>query len=108
MLLMFCYVFLIEYDGFFFVGWQVQVDQFSVQGVIEFVLVWLDFGFCDGVWIVVVGWMDVGVYVLGQVVYVDLQCDWDFFCLFEVLNWYLKFVFVVILVVVWVDEVFYV
>lgn len=59
----------VEYYGVFFVGWQCQVDQFLVQGVIEVVLV----NFESGEYIiVVVGWMDVGVYGLVQVVYCDL------------------------------------
>lgn len=55
-----------------------------------------------------VGCIDSGVYVLGQVVYIDLIKDLveDKVC--DVFNYYFKFNFVVVLEVEWVSDEFYV
>jgi tRNA pseudouridine38-40 synthase len=68
------YKLLIEYDGTPFVGWQIQANGVSVQGVITAAIE----AFCgERVHVQGAGRTDAGVHALGQVAHVDLAKDWD-------------------------------
>jgi tRNA pseudouridine38-40 synthase len=64
----------LEYDGTPFVGWQVQDNGPSVQGVITDAIA--DFA-GERVTVSGAGRTDAGVHALGQVAHVDLAKDWD-------------------------------
>jgi tRNA pseudouridine38-40 synthase len=64
----------IEYDGTPFVGWQVQDNGPSVQGVITDAIAAFT---GERVAIYGAGRTDAGVHALGQVAHVDLGRDWD-------------------------------
>ncbi|MBO0751742.1 MAG: tRNA pseudouridine(38-40) synthase TruA [Bradyrhizobiaceae bacterium] len=67
------YKLVIEYDGAPFVGWQVQHNGVSVQGVIETALA----AFCgEQVPVRGAGRTDAGVHAFGQVAHVDLARAW--------------------------------
>jgi tRNA pseudouridine38-40 synthase len=64
----------IEYDGTPFVGWQVQENGVSIQGLLTQAIA----AFCsETVSIQGAGRTDAGVHALGQVAHVDLAKDWD-------------------------------
>ena len=64
----------IEYDGRPFVGWQVQDNGPSVQGVLALAIA----AFCgEEAKVHGAGRTDAGVHALGQVGHVDLAKDWD-------------------------------
>jgi tRNA pseudouridine38-40 synthase len=64
----------IEYDGRPFVGWQVQDNGISVQGVLTAAVA----AFCgETVHVQGAGRTDAGVHALGQVAHVDLTKGWD-------------------------------
>jgi tRNA pseudouridine38-40 synthase len=68
------YKLLIEYDGAPFVGWQVQEDGLSVQGVLAQAVA----AFCgETVAVYGAGRTDAGVHALGQVAHVDFAKFWD-------------------------------
>jgi tRNA pseudouridine38-40 synthase len=68
------YKLLIEYDGAPFVGWQVQHNGVSVQGVLTAAAV----AFCgEDVHVQAAGRTDAGVHALGQVAHIDLAKPWD-------------------------------
>jgi tRNA pseudouridine38-40 synthase len=68
------YKLLIEYDGTPFVGWQMQDNGPSVQGVITDAIA----AFAgERVTVSGAGRTDAGVHALGQVAHVDLAKDWD-------------------------------
>ena len=64
----------IEYDGRPFVGWQVQDNGISVQGVLTAAVA----AFCgETVHVQGAGRTDAGVHALGQVAHVDLTKAWE-------------------------------
>jgi tRNA pseudouridine38-40 synthase len=64
----------IEYDGTPFVGWQIQANGLSVQGVLTDAVAALT---GERVAVSGAGRTDAGVHALGQVAHVDLAKDWD-------------------------------
>jgi tRNA pseudouridine38-40 synthase len=77
----------IEYDGRPFVGWQIQDNGPSVQGVLAQALE----AFCgEKVSVQGAGRTDVGVHALGQVGHVDLAKDWDEDTVRDALNAHLR------------------
>jgi tRNA pseudouridine38-40 synthase len=68
------YKLVIEYDGAPFVGWQVQDNGLSVQGVLTAAIA----AFCgERVAVQGAGRTDAGVHATGQVAHVDLAKAWD-------------------------------
>jgi tRNA pseudouridine38-40 synthase len=67
------YKLLIEYDGARFVGWQVQPNGLSVQGVLEAAVAAFS---RETVLVQGAGRTDTGVHALGQVAHVDLVKTW--------------------------------
>jgi tRNA pseudouridine38-40 synthase len=68
------YKLLIEYDGTPFVGWQLQHNGISVQGVLMAAVA----KFCgESVHVQGAGRTDAGVHALGQVAHIDLAKPWD-------------------------------
>src|SRR6516165_3707720 len=81
------YKLVIEYDGSPFVGWQVQHNGVSVQGVLEAAVT----AFCgDTAHVQAAGRTDAGVHALGQVAHVDLARDWDPDTVRDALNAHLR------------------
>jgi tRNA pseudouridine38-40 synthase len=77
----------IEYDGRPFVGWQIQDNGPSVQGVLAAAAE----AFCgEKVSINGAGRTDAGVHALGQVGHVDLSKDWDEETVRDALNAHLR------------------
>jgi len=68
------YKLIVEYDGRPFVGWQIQDNGPSVQGLLTAAAA----RFCgERVSVHGAGRTDAGVHALGQVCHVDLTKDWD-------------------------------
>ena len=77
----------IEYDGSPFVGWQVQDNGISVQGVLTEAIA----GFTgERAAVQGAGRTDAGVHALGQVAHVDLAKDWDADTVRDALNAHLR------------------
>ncbi len=77
----------IEYDGSPFVGWQVQDNGPSVQGMLAAAVE----AFCgEKVSVHGAGRTDAGVHALGQVGHVDLAKDWDDDTVRDALNAHLR------------------
>ncbi len=77
----------IEYDGTPFVGWQVQNNGVSVQGVItEAIAAFTG----ERVALHGAGRTDAGVHALGQVAHVDLAKDWDVDNVRDAINFHLR------------------
>jgi tRNA pseudouridine38-40 synthase len=77
----------IEYDGRPFVGWQVQANGVSVQGVLTAAVA----AFCgETVHVQGAGRTDAGVHALGQVAHVDLAKPWDTDTVRDALNAHLR------------------
>jgi len=77
----------IEYDGRPFVGWQIQDNGLSVQGV----LVEAVRGFSgEQVTVGGAGRTDAGVHALGQVAHIDLTRNWDAEKVRDALNAHLR------------------
>ncbi len=77
----------IEYDGTPFVGWQVQDNGPSVQGVLTEAIAAF-----TGERVVVggAGRTDAGVHALGQVAHADLAKDWDGDTVRDAINFHLR------------------
>jgi tRNA pseudouridine38-40 synthase len=77
----------IEYDGRPFVGWQIQDNGPSVQGMLAQALA----AFCgEKVSVQGAGRTDAGVHALGQVGHVDLAKNWDDDTVRDALNAHLR------------------
>jgi tRNA pseudouridine38-40 synthase len=77
----------IEYDGRPFVGWQIQDNGPTVQGVLAAAIK----GFCgQKVGVYGAGRTDAGVHALGQVAHVDLARDWDARVVRDAINAHLR------------------
>jgi tRNA pseudouridine38-40 synthase len=77
----------IEYDGAPFVGWQVQDNGLSVQGVLVAAVA----AFCgEHVHVQGAGRTDAGVHALGQVAHLDLAKAWDADTVRDALNAHLR------------------
>jgi tRNA pseudouridine38-40 synthase len=77
----------IEYDGTPFVGWQVQGNGTSVQGVLtEAIAAFAG----ERVTVHGAGRTDAGVHALGQVAHVDLAKDWDIKNVRDAINFHLR------------------
>jgi tRNA pseudouridine38-40 synthase len=81
------YKLLIEYDGAPFVGWQVQHNGVSVQGVLTAAAA----AFCgEDVHVQAAGRTDAGVHALGQVAHIDLAKPWDTDTVRDAINAHLR------------------
>jgi len=81
------YKLVIEYDGTPFVGWQVQDNGASVQGVITDAVA----AFAgERVAVAGAGRTDAGVHALAQVAHVDLAKDWDSETVRDAINAHLR------------------
>jgi tRNA pseudouridine38-40 synthase len=77
----------IEYDGRPFVGWQIQENGLSVQGVLAEAVR----AFCgEKVTVSGAGRTDAGVHALGQVAHIDLAREWDAAKVRDALNAHLR------------------
>jgi len=77
----------IEYDGAPFSGWQIQVDQLTVQGVLTAAIEALS---GEKTLVQGAGRTDAGVHARGQVAHVDLAKDWDSHTVRDALNAHLR------------------
>src|ERR1700719_2597480 len=81
------YKLLIEYDGTPFVGWQVQDNGASVQGVLTAAVT----AFCgERVHVQGAGRTDAGVHALGQVAHIDLAKAQDTDTIRDAINAHLR------------------
>jgi tRNA pseudouridine38-40 synthase len=81
------YKLLIEYDGAPFVGWQLQHNGISVQGVLMAAVS----KFCgESVHVQGAGRTDAGVHALGQVAHIDLAKPWDTDTIRDAINAHLR------------------
>jgi tRNA pseudouridine38-40 synthase len=81
------YKLLIEYDGAPFVGWQVQDNGLSVQGVLTAAVA----AFCgEQVPVQGAGRTDAGVHALGQVAHIALAKGWDTDTIRDAINAHLR------------------
>jgi tRNA pseudouridine38-40 synthase len=81
------YKLLIEYDGAPFVGWQVQDNGLSVQGVLTAAVA----AFCgEQVPVQGAGRTDAGVHALGQVAHITLAKAWDTDTIRDAINAHLR------------------
>jgi tRNA pseudouridine38-40 synthase len=81
------YKLLIEYDGTPFVGWQLQHNGMSVQGVLETAVA----AFCgEHVHVQGAGRTDAGVHAVGQVAHVDLARAWEADTVRDAINAHLR------------------
>jgi tRNA pseudouridine38-40 synthase len=77
----------IEYDGAPFVGWQLQDNGVSVQGVLRDAIA----AFCgEAVDVRGAGRTDAGVHALGQVAHIDLSKAWDTDTVRDAINAHLR------------------
>lgn len=77
----------IEYDGMPFVGWQVQENGVSIQGVLTQAIA----AFCgETASIHGAGRTDAGVHALGQVAHLDLARAWDTDTIRDAVNFHLR------------------
>jgi tRNA pseudouridine38-40 synthase len=93
----------IEYDGRPFVGWQIQDNGLTVQGVLAEAVR----AFCgEKVSVSGAGRTDAGVHALGQVAHVDLSRSWDEATVRDAINAHLRPHPVAIISAEQVDETF--
>jgi tRNA pseudouridine38-40 synthase len=78
--------FLIEYDGGAFVGWQIQAEGVSVQGILQEALGELG----ETTLVYGAGRTDAGVHALGQVAHADLVREWDPVVLGKAINFHVR------------------
>jgi len=81
------YKLIIEYDGTPFVGWQIQADGTSVQGVLADAIAAFT---GERATVQGAGRTDAGVHALGQVAHVDLAREWDVDTVRDALNAHLR------------------
>ena len=77
----------VEYDGRPFAGWQIQVDQPTVQGLLTSAVEALS---GDKTLVQGAGRTDAGVHARAQVAHVDLSKDWDTDTIRDALNAHLR------------------
>ena len=77
----------VEYDGRPFAGWQIQVDQLTVQGLITSAVEALS---GDKTLVQGAGRTDAGVHARAQVAHVDLTKEWDTDTIRDALNAHLR------------------
>jgi tRNA pseudouridine38-40 synthase len=77
----------VEYDGRPFAGWQIQVDQLTVQGLLTSAVEALS---GDKTLVQGAGRTDAGVHARAQVAHVDLSKDWDTYTIRDALNAHLR------------------
>jgi tRNA pseudouridine38-40 synthase len=81
------YKLVIEYDGTPFVGWQVQDNGVSVQGVLTAAVA----AFCgENIHVQGAGRTDAGVHALGQVAHIALAKAWDADTIRDAINAHLR------------------
>ena len=73
----------IEYDGARFKGWQIQLTDKTVQGVLTEAIARIN---GEATLVQGAGRTDSGVHALGQVAHVDLKREWDTFELRNAIN----------------------
>jgi tRNA pseudouridine38-40 synthase len=73
----------IEYDGTKFRGWQIQLTDRTVQGVLTDAIARIN---GEATMVQGAGRTDSGVHALGQVAHVDLKREWDTFELRNAIN----------------------
>ena len=77
----------VEYDGRPFAGWQIQVNQLTVQGLLTSAIEALS---GDKTLVQGAGRTDAGVHARGQVAHVDLSKNWDADTIRDALNAHLR------------------
>ena len=77
----------VEYDGRPFAGWQIQVDQFTVQGLLTSAVEALS---GEKTLVQGAGRTDAGVHARAQVAHVDLTKEWDTDTIRDALNAHLR------------------
>jgi tRNA pseudouridine38-40 synthase len=77
----------VEYDGRPFAGWQIQVNQLTVQGLLTSAIEALS---GDKTLVQGAGRTDAGVHARGQVAHVDLSKDWETDTIRDALNAHLR------------------
>ncbi len=81
------YKLIVEYDGAPFAGWQIQVDQPTVQGVLTAAIEALS---GEKTLVQGAGRTDAGVHANAQVAHVDLAKEWDTDTVRDALNAHLR------------------
>ena len=77
----------VEYDGRPFAGWQIQVDQFTVQGLLTSAVEALS---GEKTLVQGAGRTDAGVHARAQIAHVDLTKEWDTDTIRDALNAHLR------------------
>jgi len=73
----------LEYDGSAFYGWQIQLHDTTIQGVLTDAIARIN---GEPAMVQGAGRTDAGVHALGQVAHVDLTREWDPFVLRNAIN----------------------
>ena len=81
------YKLIVEYDGRPFAGWQIQVDQLTVQGLLTSAVEALS---GEKTLVQGAGRTDAGVHARAQVAHVDLTKEWDTDTIRDALNAHLR------------------